>query len=113
MSSLSQRTAAATATATTTVEESQADIRDHAQSIVGELGHLVHEASGGSEIRDMVMRAAKQTAALDACVRDTQQTLAAAQTTVARLADRVEATNEQWRGLAKVIDVVRVSSADL
>ncbi|KAJ1667447.1 hypothetical protein IW140_000838 [Coemansia sp. RSA 1813] len=97
----------------TTTEEAQVDVREHAQGIVGELGSLVHEASGGSEVRDMVMRVAKQTAGLDSCVRETQQTLAASQSTVARLADKVEASNEQWKALAKAIDIVKVSSADL
>ncbi|KAJ2557887.1 hypothetical protein EV175_001076 [Coemansia sp. RSA 1933] len=95
---------------TTTVEEAQGDVRDHAQGIVGELGVLVQEASGGNEVRDMVARAAKQTAALDSSIRETQQQLRASQSVVVRLADRVEASNEQWKALAKAIDVVKVSS---
>ncbi|KAI9501084.1 hypothetical protein GGI25_005868 [Coemansia spiralis] len=97
----------------TTVEEAQTDIREHAQGIVTELGSLVHEASGGSEIRDTLMRVAKQTAALDSCIRDTQQSLLAAQNTVVRLASKVEDTNEQLKALPKVIDIVKVASADL
>ncbi|KAJ2828380.1 hypothetical protein GGI24_002409 [Coemansia furcata] len=97
----------------TAVDEAQSDIREHAQAVVSELGSLAQEASGGNELRDAIMRAAKQTAALDACIRDTQQTLAAAQQGAQRLAERTDEANEQWKSLAKTIDIIKVASAEL
>ncbi|KAJ2909835.1 hypothetical protein GGI21_001483 [Coemansia aciculifera] len=100
-------------TITTAVDEAQSDIREHAQAVVGELGSLAHEASGGSELRDMVMRAAKLTASLDPCIRDTQQALSTLQTGATRLAERTDESNEQWKSLAKTIDIIKVTSAEL
>ncbi|KAJ1962000.1 hypothetical protein GGI12_002924 [Dipsacomyces acuminosporus] len=97
----------------TAVEEAQADIHEHAQTVLGELGSLAQESSGGSELKDMLMRVAKQTAALDSVIKDTQQTLSSAQSSAARLADRIDDTNEQWKSLAKTIDIVKVSSSAL
>ncbi|KAJ1837528.1 hypothetical protein LPJ70_005821, partial [Coemansia sp. RSA 2708] len=97
----------------TAVEEARSDIREHAQGTVGDLGSLAQEVSGGSELRDMLMRAAKQTASLDICIRETQQSLAASQAAAARLAERVDSASEQWKSLPKTIDIVKVASADL
>ncbi|KAJ2628582.1 NAPDH-dependent diflavin reductase, partial [Coemansia sp. RSA 1694] len=92
---------------TTAVDEAQSDIREHAQAVVSELGSLAQETSGGSELRDMVMRAAKLTAALDPCIRDTQQALLALQTGAIQLAERTDESNEQWKSLAKTIDILK------
>ncbi|KAJ2778736.1 hypothetical protein H4R18_004424 [Coemansia javaensis] len=97
----------------TAVEEARAGIRERAQATVGEAGALAQETSGGSEVRDMVMRAARQTAGLDAFIRDTQQSLAASQAAAVRLAARVDGASEQWKSLSKTIDIVRVACADL
>ncbi|KAJ1728215.1 hypothetical protein LPJ61_004153 [Coemansia biformis] len=100
-------------TKSTAVEEARSDIRERAQATVGDLGALAQEVAGGSELRDLLARAAKQTAALDACIKETQQSLAASQATVVRLAERVDSANEQWRALAKTVDVVKVACADI
>ncbi|KAJ2744106.1 hypothetical protein GGI20_003246 [Coemansia sp. BCRC 34301] len=97
----------------TAVDEAQSDIREHAQAAVGELGSLAQEASGGSEFRDMVMRAAKLTAGLDGCILNTQQSLSALQTGAMRLAERTDESNEQWKSLEKTIDILKVASAEL
>ncbi|KAJ2106102.1 hypothetical protein GGI13_004819 [Coemansia sp. RSA 455] len=98
---------------TTAVEEAQSDIREHAQAVVNELGSLAQEASGGSELRDAIMRAAKLTASLDPCIRETQQALAATQIGATKLAERTDEANEQWKSLAKTIDIIKVASAEL
>ncbi|KAJ2697064.1 hypothetical protein H4218_004194 [Coemansia sp. IMI 209128] len=97
----------------TAVEEAQSDIREHAQLVVGELGSLAQETSGGSELRDTIMRAAKLTASLDGCIRDTQQALSATQAGAMKLAERTDEANEQWKSLAKTIDIIKVASAEL
>ncbi|KAJ2237179.1 hypothetical protein GGF40_004119 [Coemansia sp. RSA 1286] len=99
---------------TTAVEEAQTDMREHTQNIVGELGWLTQDMSGGSEVRELLSKAARQTAvSLDLCIKDTQQSLAAAQGTAARVANKVEDASERWRGLAKTVDIVKVSSASM
>ncbi|KAJ2450197.1 hypothetical protein EV183_004451 [Coemansia sp. RSA 2336] len=97
----------------TAVEEARTDIREHAQATISDLGSLAHEVSGGSELRDLLMRAAKQTASLDTSIRETQQSLATSQAAVVRLATKVDNANEQWKSLHKTIDIVKVTSADL
>ncbi|KAJ2774094.1 hypothetical protein IWQ56_000723 [Coemansia nantahalensis] len=97
----------------TAVEEARSDIRDHAQAAVFDLGALAQEVSGGSELRDMLARVAKQTAALDAVIKETQQSLVASQATVVRLEERVDSASEQWKVLAKTTDVVKVACAEI
>ncbi|KAJ2717207.1 hypothetical protein H4R19_000151 [Coemansia spiralis] len=97
----------------TAVEEARPDIREHAQAAVADLGALAQEVSGGSELRDMLARAAKQTAALDAVIKETQQSLTAAQATAVRLEERVDSAGEQWKVLVKTIDVVKVACAEI
>ncbi|KAJ2850860.1 hypothetical protein IWW36_001584 [Coemansia brasiliensis] len=80
----------------TAVEESRSDIREHAQATISDLGSLAQEVSGGSELRDLLMRAAKQTASLDTSIRETQQSLATSQAAVVRLAAKTDNINEQW-----------------
>ncbi|KAJ1647338.1 hypothetical protein J3B02_005386 [Coemansia erecta] len=99
---------------TTAVEEAQTDIREHTQAIVGELGLLTQEMSGGSEVREMLSKVSRQTAiSLDMCIKDTQQSLVNAQSTAARLAAKVEDANERWRSLDKTVDIIKVSSASM
>ncbi|KAJ2158171.1 hypothetical protein GGF46_003978 [Coemansia sp. RSA 552] len=98
---------------TAAVEEARADIREHAQATVGDLGSLAQEMSGGSEVRDMLIRAAKQTALLDVCIKDTQQSLTASQATAVRLADRVDAANELLKSLPKTTDTINVAITDI
>ncbi|KAJ1745057.1 hypothetical protein LPJ58_006367 [Coemansia sp. RSA 1591] len=97
----------------TATEEARADIREHAQATVSDLGSLAQEVSGGSELRDMLMRVAKQTASLDICIRETEQSLATSQAAAARLADRVDSASEQLKSLPKTIDIIKVASADM
>ncbi|KAJ2610636.1 NAPDH-dependent diflavin reductase [Coemansia sp. RSA 1365] len=97
----------------TAVEEARSDIREHAQATVGDLGTLAQEVSGGNELRDMLIRAAKQTATLDSSLKEAQQSLTVSQSASVRLSQRVDSINEQWKSLPKTIDVVKVASADI
>ncbi|PIA17678.1 hypothetical protein COEREDRAFT_85947 [Coemansia reversa NRRL 1564] len=97
----------------TAVEEARSDIREHAQATVGDLGTLAQEVSGGNELRDMLIRAAKQTATLDSSIKEAQQSLTVSQSAAVRLSQKVDNINEQWKSLPKTIDVVRVASADM
>ncbi|KAJ1719112.1 hypothetical protein LPJ53_006059 [Coemansia erecta] len=108
--------AAATQSAATptAVCEGQADVREHTQGVVGSLGALAQEMSGGSEVREMIGRASRAMAtAVDLCVRDTQQSVQGSLATAARLAARVDEANEKWRTLAKTVDIVKVASGEL
>lgn len=93
----------------TYVDCAHPDIRDHAQTIVNELGSLASESSGSHELRDTLLKAARQTASLDQHIRETQQSLTQSQKGACQLALRVDQLNERYKSLEKTTDILKLS----